>query len=323
MPYWQIAAGSYGRDYTNLFLETGMAFIGGGTMGVAPGDRVALKRGQFEIVAVGEVVERNGVCQGNGGKDWLYDVDGWELPTYCYVDWRVPDEPQQTEKSLARGAFVGLHNPILQAQVDQLFQEAPFYHGSGEPGPAACVSDEEVLRHLVLEGLRPDAADELTTFRRIRLLANYYYNACDDWNQVREHETRSFLVLPLLLSLGWTEQKLKVEFPDGSGGRIDIAGFTKAFHKPDSECSLIVETKGFAQGLDFAPEQAERYAQGFDTCQVFVVSNGYCYKAYRRLENGAFPAEPTAYLNLRRPRDRHPLNPQVGGALQLLECLMP
>ena len=29
--YWQIAAGSAGRDYSNLFLKFGMAFVGGET----------------------------------------------------------------------------------------------------------------------------------------------------------------------------------------------------------------------------------------------------------------------------------------------------
>ena len=183
--------------------------------------------------------------------------------------------------------------------------------------------NEHHLPHLAAEGLRPDAAEELTnTFRRIRLLADYYYNYCD-WAEVREHETCSFLVLPLLLSLGWAEQKLKVEFPV-AGGKIDIAGFTRSFHKITSKCSLIVETKGFATGLDFAPEQAERYVQDLDTCQVVVVSNGHCYKAYRRLSSDKFSRTPAAYLDLNRPRDRYPLDPErVGGALQRLECLIP
>ena len=171
--------------------------------------------------------------------------------------------------------------------------------------------------------MRPDAADALTnTFRRIRLLVDYYYN-CYDWENVREHETRSFLVLPLLLSLGWAEQKLKVEFPVARG-KIDIVGFTRSFHKPNAKCSLIVETKGFANGLDFAPTQAERYARNLDSCQVVVVSNGQCYKAFRRLPSGNFSRTPAAYLDLKRPRDRYPLDPErVGGALQLLECLIP
>src|ERR1019366_999440 len=40
-----------------------------------------------------------------------------------------------------------------------------------EPPPAEAVTDDEILRFLIGEGLRPSAADDLTdAFRRIRLL---------------------------------------------------------------------------------------------------------------------------------------------------------
>ena len=322
--YWQIASGSQGRNYSKKFLSTGMAFVGGKqnerTMeNVQLGDIVVLKEGLFRILAVGEVIEREGAFQGSGDKEWLNHFDGWRLPAYCYVAWRVPNQPIETE-GLTQATIQQLPQQRHRDLADELLR-GPIHPSDGEPSPTKEVSDEQILRHLVAKGLRPDAAEELTnTFRRIRLLANYYY--CD-WANVREHETRSFLVLPLLLSLEWAEQKLKVEFPV-AGGKIDIAGFTKSFHKTTSKCSLIVETKGFATGLDFAPEQAERYVQDLDTCQVVVVSNGHRYKAYRRLSSDKFSQTPAAYLDLNQPRDRYPLNPEgVGGALQLLECLIP
>lgn len=325
--YWQIAAGSQGRDYSERFLSTGMAFVGGkkheDTMTqVQLGDVVVLKRGLSNIVAVGEVIEQDGIVQGNGDKEWLYHFDGWRLPAYCYVAWRVPNQPITTT-GLTRTTIQQLPQQRHRDLADELLRD-PIHPIDGEPTPTAIVSDEQILRHLVAAGLRPVAADDLTnTFRRIRLLADYYYNYCE-WDEVREHETRSFLVLPLLLSLGWAEQKLKIEFPV-AGGRIDIAGFTEAFHKKTtSKCSLIVETKDFATGLDFAPDQAGRYVRKLETCQVFVVSNGHCYKAYTRLRSGEFSGTPVAYLDLNRPQDRYPLDPErVGGALQLLECLMP
>ena len=67
--YWQIAAGSVGRDYAELFLKFGMAFVGGewqiATMNeIQKGDIVLLKRGLYQVVAVGEVVERDGKYKG-------------------------------------------------------------------------------------------------------------------------------------------------------------------------------------------------------------------------------------------------------------------
>lgn len=48
--YWQIAAGSEGRDYADRFLQFGMAFVGGDSQIAAmdrvnAGDVVLLKRG--------------------------------------------------------------------------------------------------------------------------------------------------------------------------------------------------------------------------------------------------------------------------------------
>jgi hypothetical protein len=108
-------------------------------------------------------------------------------------------------------------------------------------------------------------------------------------------------------------------------GRADIACFRQPVRGKDDSCVLLIETKGLEQGLDYAPEQAHRYAQEFPTCDVVLVTNGYCYKAFRREQNdGSFSMTPTAYLNIMNPRDRYPLNPgQVGGAIEVLSLLIP
>ena len=58
MNYWQIASGSFGREYSPIFLKYGIAAVGGELQiarmqQVKPGDRVILKRGRQEILAVG------------------------------------------------------------------------------------------------------------------------------------------------------------------------------------------------------------------------------------------------------------------------------
>ena len=101
MEYWQIAAGSEGRDYSRYFLRYGIAFAGGeekiaALEQVRVGDVLVLKRGLYEIAAAGTVVARNGAFRGNGDKDWLYDFDGWSLEAWCYVDWHVPQNSVST-----------------------------------------------------------------------------------------------------------------------------------------------------------------------------------------------------------------------------------
>lgn len=324
--YWQVAAGSRGRDYSSYFLKTGMAFVGGtsqiATMAlVNAGDVVVLKSGLSQILAAGEVIERDGKHSGNGDKDWLRDFDGWDLAAWCYVRWHVPAEPVETS-GLTRSTIQQLPQDEHRRLADGLLRLPPVPEGN-EPPPTMEVPDGAILEFLISEGLRPGTADELTnTLRRIRLLAEYYYKNCD-WNGVREHETRSFLILPLLLSLGWAEQQVKIELPAG-GGRADVACFSGPYHREDSVCTLILESKDFASGLDYAPEQVQRYAQDFGSCRVVVVSNGYCYKAYLRSPKNGFLSTPSAYLNIMRPRDRYPLDPKVvGGALDLLRWLLP
>ena len=192
------------------------------------------------------------------------------------------------------------------------------------------IADEQILDFLVKEGLRPGSAEELTSaLRRIRLLATYYYENCP-WADIREHETRSFLVMPLLLALGWAEQQLKVELTVPKAGRVDVACFSKPYQRDEkgkpnnSDCVLIIETKGFSSGLDYAPKQARAYATYFPSCEAFAVTNGYCYKMYKRDDSGEFPKQPFAYLNLLRPRDKYPLDPDnVRGALAVLQLLLP
>ncbi len=324
--YWQIAAGSRGRDYADQFIRFGMAFVGGenqcATMtAVDAGDVILLKRGLSQVVAAGEVVGRNGKHCGHGDKKWLRDFDGWVLPSYCCVDWRVPEKPVDT-KGLTRATIQQTHQPEHKAIGDELLQ-LPIRPFEAEPEPTECVTDDEILRFLIGEGLRPSAADDLTnTFRRIRVLAKYYYDECN-WDEIREHETRTFLIVPLLLALGWAEQQLKIEFPAG-GGRVDTVCFSRPFHRKEKECVALIEAKAFSSGLDYAPDQAKDYAKVFPSCTVLVVSNGYCYKAYRRAEAGTFSEKPSAYLNILSPTKAYPLDPaNVGGALDVLRWLMP
>jgi hypothetical protein len=335
MTYWQVAAGSEGRDYTDAFLTYGMAFVGGESQcramaEVQRGDYILLKRGRTAIAAAGEVVERGGTCGGDGDKEWLRDFDGWDLPAYRYVRWHVPDVAVEAA-GLVRAGIQRVHGPQIIQCAEQIVATSPaLKECRPEPIPTKPVDYREILTFLVREGLRPGDAEELASaFERIRVLANYYYEECD-WRDIREHETRTFLVLPLMLGLGWVEQQLKIELTN-SAGRIDVACFSKPYRRGDDEkpnnedCRLIVETKGFSSGLDYAPQQARGYAVDFPQCRAIAVTNGYCYKVYlREADQQSFSMKAHAYLNLLKPKDRYPLDPEnIAGCLDVLKVFMP
>ena len=325
--YWQVAAGSAGRDYADLFLKFGMAFVGGETQTatveeVDEGDIVVLKQGTQKILAAGTVIKKNGNHRGCGDKEWLEDFDGWDLSAYCYVDWKQPKHPIATS-GLTRATIQRLHQKKHQDMADNILKAGDTVPTSPEPAETEVVEDSQILKFLIKEGLRPSSADELTnTISRIRLLADYYYHHCT-WEGIREHETRTFLVVPLLLALGWAEQQIKIELPC-SGGKIDIACFSKNYEEKKNECIAIVETKGFSSGLDYAQKQAETYSKDFPNCKAVIITNGYCYKTYLRDEAGHFQIVPSAYINLLKPKDRYPINPtNVGGALEAIKWLLP
>ena len=168
MGVWQVAAGSIGRDYIDRFLRHGMAFVGGDTPcsamdeQVRLGDKIILKRGMSQIVAVGRVVERNGKFKGNGDKEWLRDWMAGTYPAWCYVDWCKPSEPIQTN-GLTRPTIQGVNQAHLLALAEEaLNSNPPEKTYEAEPPDTKKVADETLISELVQLGLRPGAAEELT-----------------------------------------------------------------------------------------------------------------------------------------------------------------
>ena len=325
--YWQVAAGDAGRDYAKEFIRFGVAFVGGTSFErmmreeVKVGHRILIKKGKGTIHAAGTVVVREGRHNGHGDKAWMRDLDGWDLPAYCFVDWHVPPTPLPAPDGLAISTLsrIGVR-PLIDA-CDAIIRDHPIKPYEPEPLLGNALGDEQLIDQLIIHGLSIGAAEGLSdALRRIRRLANYYYHH-EHPRDVREHETRTFLVVPLLLALGWPEQCIKIEEPV-SGGRMDLALYDKPYFNDDARCQVIIETKGFSEGLHYASEQASGYAAHHPDCKTILVTNGFCYKAYRREPEGFRTSEPDAYLNLREPRDQHPLYPGAGGALEVLKMLV-
>lgn len=333
--YWQVASGSGTRGYAKYFIRYGMAFVGGEAAikswaKIRQGDKVVLKAGSSKIVAVGEVSRTHPNWKNyaddehSRGYEWLHDVDGWDLPAFAYVDWRVPKKPIPVS-GLTRASLQRLHKPALIRAAEHIFQTAPEVSKSQPPmGCSTKVDDGIILESLISSGLRISGAEEVThAFRQIRLLANYYKTQIEP-SKIMEHETRTFLVIPLLLALGWSEQQIKIEYPLGKGRRVDIACFNEPFRGTgEDECRLLIETKGFGEGLDTAPEQARSYTNELPTSQTMVVTNGYAYKIYERTESGQFLDDPSAYLNVLDPREKYPIDHSVEGCIEALRILMP
>ena len=124
---------------------------------------------------------------------------------------------------------------------------------------------------------------------------------------------------------------IKVEFTCGARKRVDIACFRRPCKSNNREelkkknALQSLRQRRFSAGLDYAHEQAKTYSKDFPNCQAVITTNGYCYKVYLRDQCDKFQEMPSAYINLLRPRDKYPLDPnsKVKGALEAIKWLLP
>jgi hypothetical protein len=255
-------------------------------------------------------------------KPWLHDICGWELPAFCFVEWHKVSNPEPVVGLPKRGTIQRVNTSTIDKFTEQWLDNKP-EAWQAEPN-AQQVKDEEILDFLCQEGLNPQSKQNLkSAFLKIQELIKYYYES--RWADVREHEIRTFLIIPLLLALGWPEKNVKIELPMKQGnkrGKIDIACFPRPYRKDgDKDCILIIESKHFGSGLNYANNQAERYAVNFPKCKEIVVSNGLWYKIY---PSKVGTSEPSASLNLYNLRDPDPVYPQeIGGCYAALRSLLP
>ena len=336
MNYWQVAAGDGERDYAEVFTKFGIMLVGPGDPGdyfqnkdtyekywwgspikalaeqAQEGDIVVLKRPSgklWKVLAIGKI---------KGDYQYLpifNDVEGWDLQHSRTVEWFLPKD-ELVISGLVRGTFRRIYNEEAIQQISQVFLSGSKISPEQLPEVAPELSDEELISHLINNGLRPkDAEDLAQTIARIRRLVRWYSNHGAD---VKEHETRAFLILPLLFALGWSEQRLKIEWK-----ATDIAFFEKPYNRQNKDprnCIMILESKRFWGGLTYAEKQGKKYAKNFPNCKYLIVSDGCNYKLFDRKDDKWIYH---AYLNILKPRSRHPYEEKIRGAQDIFLTLMP
>ena len=335
MKYWQIATGAEGRNYKSLCLRYGVAFVGGPKnkermiKEVKAGHVIVLKHGTKELIAVGIVRQDAKEVK---DKEWLRDLDGWGADAYCRVNWKLPEsipELELPDRGFTRTTIQLIDDSKIRAAAKRILEEGKSNKSEDEPLNPESIDVDRLVESTVSDRSLHD--DLKNRINKIIELAKYYQGL--QWGkgniprggEIREHEIRTFLVIPLLLSLGWSEKRLKIELScKGSRKRVDIACFRNEYKGKPDDCVVVVETKKFISGLDYAKDQALSYQKFFPSCRSIVVTNGYCYKIFEKEGEGKkFRNEPSAYLNLLNPTEKYPLDLQVGGACDALEWLLP
>jgi len=337
MNVWQVAAGDGDRDYSEIFLRFGVVLVGPGDPGpyfgnqavyatkgggnyrdfmpwfcesMSDGDLVVLKRPsgrRWDMVAVGRV---------KSGYDHLEvfgDVDGWDLQHCRQVAWREPRE-QTIVDGLRRGTFcaVSAANVEVRKKALALWESGAERSPEPIPKPPRILEVDELVDRLVEHGLSVNDAETVSsTIWRLRRLAGWYSSRGAG---VGEFEIRSFLIIPLLLAVGWPEQSLRIEW-----NRLDIAAFDGPYSS-EKEPIMIIESKRLGSGLRYASRQAQSNAAAYPSCSRLVVSDGIRYKLFRKKNDGWAPC---AYVNLLSPKRTYPYDEGVAGAQELFRQLVP
>jgi len=336
---WQQAAGDTDRNYGDLCLKWDVILNGPGNAGPWPthqgdflaggmsarkatdikrfseqmqdGDFVVLRTGTASVHGVGQVVGPYEWC------DEFGDVDGWDLQHVRRVRWlwRSEGDPQvfdaysmkrgDTTQKLGSGAVADW---LAQLNVSKDAWTRPL---ASLPGKAAAVTVEDISEFLFDHGVASASITALLgEIGELTRIAKWYQRS----DMPSEHETVAYLVVPLLRALGWTPQRMAVEW-----NHVDVALF-ELLPRVDKSLRVVVEAKKMDSSCLSAASQAMSYAQPRPQCHRLIVTDGMRYGVYVRIE--AKPFKLHAYMNLARLRDAYPVY-DCGGAEDALLAMAP
>jgi hypothetical protein len=327
---WQIAAGDGDRAYPDICLEWDIILNGPGSLGPWPecrtelkticsdrkisdlqrfcveikeGDLIVLHVGTQQVFGVGQVVGYYLYS------DLFNDLDGWDIGHLRRVKWlwKYKDEPKTFKPyALKFGDTTQLLNP---GEVQEWLAELniPSLDPSWQPKLLPPEELGEILDmknisdYLFDRGIAASSIDKLVQgMDELARIAAWYERSRE---QTSERETVAYLVVPLLRDLGWTPQKMAIEWQ-----KVDLALFGN-LPRTDSNLAVTVEAKNRGYSVLKAKSQAEWYATqpGREKCLRLIVTDGIRYAIFLRNLEGTFNRKPSAYLNLTGLRKSYPI----------------
>lgn len=321
---WQVAAGDNKRRYDDICLKYDIMMIGSGERGpfdeetyrdkkestkkalrrfycdVKPLDIVLLRLGSGKVLAVGEVAGDEALHEEEFG-----DIDGWRLQHVRQVRWVTGGH------EFAQGTFGGRLSRVKKTEVLRWVHafrfpvEARTRPLCDLPADTGELSDEELGALLVENGMSANRVARLqATMASLRPLVEWYgEDKKERPRRPSEHETITYLVVPLLFALGWSEKTVAIEW-----NNIDIALWDQV-ETEQIQPTYVIEVKSLGKSV-FAPEgQAIGYAEDLD-CERFFVTDGVRYACFG---DGGGEYTPQSYLNITRLRNEYPVYDDKAG----------
>jgi len=336
---WQQASGETDRNYADLCIRWDVILNGPGDTGPWPncigalreigrsekkitdlrrfsedikeGDLIVLRFGTSEVPAVGEVV---------GSYEWhdnFGDIDGWELEHVRRVRWlwHSLDSPKRFHTyALKQGDTTQRLNPGSVTEWLKSLKVSPSaYKRPIAQLPLAAnemVRLEDISEFLFDHGVASSSITNLLSeIGELIRIAKWYQRSTSNPS---EHETVAYLAVPLLRGLGWTPQRMAVEWK-----HIDIALFEQLPRTVDT-LRVVVEAKKMGGACLGAKLQATGYANGRTACQRLILTDGLRFGIYVSQKKAPAVFELYAYLNLTRLRQAYPVYGCEGANAALL-----
>ncbi len=330
---WQVGAGDTDRDYGEICLKYDVMIVGPGNPGLysakayshlgdiknsirrfyeaAKGDIVIWRIGTGRVLAVGELADDK--------PQWIEafsDVDGWDLQHTRRVRWFRKTErvfPKTTLGTKVR-TFAGINASGIHEWIKGLKIDSADVNRKLAKLPRAGknLNVSELAQRLFIEGMSSEYVDNLSSaLNSIRRVATWYQNESKKPDgRPSESETVSYLVIPLLFSLGWSEQTCAIEWK-----RVDVALF-ESMPSIDKNLSCVVEVKKLNRSVFNPLGQALSYVQHKNraACTRLIVTDGIRYVFH---ESAGQAFEVKAYLNVLEMRDSYALF-GCGGAVEAI-----
>lgn len=346
---WQQAAGDTDRNYSGICLKWDVILNGPGYAGPWPNcneklkndgwsskkrtdlkrfcedikdkDVVVLRLGTSKVLGVGLVV---------GDYDWrkeFSDIDGWDLQHVRRVNWLWTYEETQDKKpnefpvyTLKQGDTtqeLGLEDknkPITNWISDLKVSEDKYNRKIKELPNCESVTEleyPEISEYLFDNGVASHSIEELKReIDELVRIAKWYKKT----KNPSEFETVAYLVVPLLRALGWTPQKMAIEW-----NKVDIALFN-CLPREDHNLAVVVEAKKKDSSCLTALSQARDYAKGKENCRRLIVTDGLRYGVY--FKDGEEFSELFSYMNLTSLKSSYPIY-ECKGAKETLMAMAP
>ena len=336
---WQQACGDTNRNYADICLKLDVILNGPGYAGPYPecdeklkkdgwsakkltdlkrfsvdmkdGDIVVLRLGTTTVLGVGIIV---------GPYEWIEefsDIDGWELQHVRRVKWlwKNKDNPKTFPTySLKQGDTTQkLSSNIVIDWLKELSIKNAEYNrelATLPKSPGSEVNMDEISEYLFDQGVSSNSIEALITeIGELIRIAKWYKK----FSNPSEFETVAYLVVPLLRALGWTPQKMAIEWHN-----VDIALFGQ-LPREDETLNIVVEAKKKGNSCLMAKSQAQSYAQGKVNCNRLIVTDGLRYGVYTKNEE-QFKLQ--AYFNLTALKNDYPVYDCLG-VMEALKIMTP